>query len=100
MTLICELGQHVSVSAKAADFVRIRAPGGFLDVSFRRTIRVADNEGAMYLPPDLGPYPIHSVPQYDRLPTAVKERGGLFFPVHGEYFAASWEISRAETGLS
>jgi hypothetical protein len=94
MTLTCELGQHISVVAKAADFIRTRTPDGFLDISFRRTIRVADNEGATYLPPDLGPFPIHPVAKFDRLPTAVKEKGGLFLPIHGEYYAACRESHR------
>ncbi|KAK4944959.1 hypothetical protein LTR66_014439 [Elasticomyces elasticus] len=81
MGLTCELGQHVSAAAKPADFIRIRASNGFLDISLRRTIRVADNDGAMFLPPDLGPYPLHSVGQYKSLPSVMKERGGLFFPI-------------------
>ena len=54
-----------------------------LGVSFRRTIRVPDNQQPSHLPPDLGKFPLSKVSDYEQeLPAAVVTKGGLFFPMH------------------
>ena len=35
-----------------------------LSISFRRTIRVADNDETNDLPPDLGPFPVYNTKAY------------------------------------
>ena len=82
MALVCELGQHKG-STKAPDFVRLRASYGHLDISFRRTLRVADNKDAQFLPRDFGPYPLYATENYGRLPASMRQKRGLFFPIHG-----------------
>lgn len=64
-----------------------------LDISFRRTIRVPDNNKSYDLPPDCGAFPLYSVDQFkDKLPTAMVAKGGLFLPIYGLY-RSSIEIS-------
>lgn len=66
-----------------------------LAISFRRTIRVPDNDAAYKLPPDLGSFPLHKIQDYKaRLPVDMAGKGGLFFPMHQE--EAMWINFRAE----
>ena len=59
---------------------------GRLTVSFRRTIRVPDNESIWSLPPDFGPFPLYSVSKYrDRLPEAMVAKGGAFLPMYRKW---------------
>ena len=59
-----------------------------LSVSFRRTIRVPDNQRASHLPPDLGKFPLSKVSDYEKvLPAAIVMKGGLLFPMHCECFS-------------
>ncbi|KAF2649096.1 hypothetical protein K491DRAFT_708357 [Lophiostoma macrostomum CBS 122681] len=54
-----------------------------LRISFRRTIRVPDNQQVSYLPPDLGKFPLTPVmDHHSRLPKDVSKKGGLFFPMY------------------
>ena len=55
-----------------------------LEISFRRTVRVADNSTAYDLPPDCGPFPIYSVDEYKtQLPASMAAKGGVFVPIYG-----------------
>ncbi|ROW08042.1 hypothetical protein VPNG_06109 [Cytospora leucostoma] len=54
-----------------------------LKISFRRTIRVPDNDQIFKLPPGLGSFPLFKVQDYAaRLPKEMVDKGGLFFPMH------------------
>ena len=56
---------------------------GDLRISFRRTIRVPDNDQISFLPPDLGAYPLESVRKHiDKLPAELAAKGGVFFPMY------------------
>ncbi|KAF2839303.1 hypothetical protein M501DRAFT_1011167 [Patellaria atrata CBS 101060] len=58
-------------------------PATYLGISFRRTIRVADNEDTSDLPPDLGTFPLYAVDTYkNKLPESISEKGGVFFPMY------------------
>ena len=55
-----------------------------LVMSFRRTIRVPEAEKTFELPPDLGPFPLYTVMQFEKtFPTRMSAKGGIFFPMHG-----------------
>ncbi|KAF2006172.1 integral membrane protein [Amniculicola lignicola CBS 123094] len=52
-------------------------------ISFRRTIRVPDNNQMSFLPPDLGSFPLMTVSDHlDKIPASMASKGGLFFPMH------------------
>jgi hypothetical protein len=54
-----------------------------LQISFRRTIRVPDNQQTSFLPPDLGAFPLLPVSKYaEQLPGVMTAKGGLFFPMY------------------
>jgi hypothetical protein len=54
-----------------------------LKVSFRRTIRVPDNNVTHFLPPDLGTFPLERISQYaSKLPKVIAEKDRLFFPMY------------------
>ena len=54
-----------------------------LSLSFRRTVRVADNKSVNDLPPDLGSLPLYEVKNYEsKLPGPMAAKGGFFFPMH------------------
>jgi hypothetical protein len=54
-----------------------------LKVSFRRTIRVPDNDESHYLPPDLGAFLLKAVSQHSsKLDPAMVTKGGVFFPMY------------------
>lgn len=54
-----------------------------LEISFKRTIRVPDNQALSQLPPDLGSFPLYKVQNYaHRLPQSVVDKGGVFIPMH------------------
>jgi hypothetical protein len=56
---------------------------GDLKISFRRTIRVPDNEESHFLPPDLGAFPLKAVSQHSsKLDPAMVMKGGVFFPMY------------------
>ncbi|OQO11829.1 hypothetical protein B0A48_03556 [Cryoendolithus antarcticus] len=54
-----------------------------LHISFKRTIRVSDNDGTADLPPDLGNFPLYDVSKYsETLSEDVSVKGGYFFPMY------------------
>jgi hypothetical protein len=56
---------------------------GDLKISFRRTIRVPDNDESHFLPPDLGAFPLKAVSQHSsKLDPAMVQKGGVFFPMY------------------
>lgn len=59
--------------------------GAYLNISFRRTVRVPDNDQDYELPPDLGSFPIYNVQDYaSKLPASVVKKGGVFIPIYRE----------------
>jgi hypothetical protein len=56
-----------------------------LKVSFKRTIRVSDNNTTNSLPPSLGNFPMSKVSSYSDLPSDMKAKGGYFLPMHRQY---------------
>ncbi|KAH8712151.1 hypothetical protein GQ44DRAFT_730725 [Phaeosphaeriaceae sp. PMI808] len=56
-------------------------------ISFRRTIRVPDNEQVSQLPPNLGAFPLKRISEYtEKLGGAMAAKGGVFFPMHCMYY--------------
>ena len=56
---------------------------GDLDISFRRTIRVPDNQQLSQLPPDLGKFPLFQVKDHaSRMPPDMVAKGGIFVPMY------------------
>jgi hypothetical protein len=54
-----------------------------LYISFRRTVRVPDNQQKSYLPPDMGKFPLKSVSTYaDKLSPEMAAKGGVFMPMY------------------
>lgn len=54
-----------------------------LKITFKRTIRVPDNEEVSNLPPGLGSFPLFKVQDYAaRLPKDMVDKRGLFFPMY------------------
>ena len=61
-----------------------------LEISFRCTIRVPDNQSASFLPPDLGKFPLFPTSKYaSNLPAEMAAKGGFFFPMYREYLTGS-----------
>lgn len=56
---------------------------GDLDISFRRTVRVPDNQQLSQLPPNIGKFPLFQVKDYaDKMPPEMVDKGGLFIPMY------------------
>ena len=54
-----------------------------LRISFRRTVRVPDNEQISHLPPDLGAFPLKQVDDYmTTIGAEMAAKGGVFFPMY------------------
>jgi hypothetical protein len=54
-----------------------------LHISFRRTVRVPDNDQTSKLPPDLGAFPLKAVSDYkNKMCNSMAAKGGLFFPMY------------------
>lgn len=54
-----------------------------LQISFKRTIKVPDNNKSSALPPSLGNFPLYEVKNYlDTLPDDLVGKGGLFLPMY------------------
>ncbi|KAM0248958.1 hypothetical protein ACHAP5_003167 [Fusarium lateritium] len=54
-----------------------------LIITFKRTIRVPDNDESTALPPDMGSLPLFKVDDYaDTLPVNMAQKGGLFLPMY------------------
>jgi hypothetical protein len=69
-----------------------------LDVSFRRTVRVPDNQRSYDLPPDGGAFPLFSVNRYrEQLPAEIADKGGVFLPIYRKLFTSSlasiWNVA-------
>lgn len=58
-----------------------------LKISFRRTIRVPDNDQTSFLPPNLGAFPLERTSKYaDQLPGQILAKGGLFLRMYRTLF--------------
>ncbi|KAK6522979.1 hypothetical protein TWF281_002406 [Arthrobotrys megalospora] len=55
---------------------------GKLKITFRRTIKVPDNDQSTYLPPDLGAFKLTNVYHAGNLSDAVKVQGGILLPMY------------------
>ncbi|PTD02116.1 hypothetical protein FCULG_00012190, partial [Fusarium culmorum] len=54
-----------------------------LEISFKRTVRVPDNDDTNNLPPDAGSFPLYKVDDYaETLPLSMAQKGGLFIPMY------------------
>ncbi|KAF2865627.1 integral membrane protein [Massariosphaeria phaeospora] len=54
-----------------------------LEITFRRTIRVPDNQHISNLPPSLGKFPLKPVSKFaDKMPRDMAAKGGLFLPMY------------------
>ena len=54
-----------------------------LKISFKRTIRVPDNNENNFLPPSLGDFPLYSVANYRKtLSPQILAKGGIFLPMY------------------
>lgn len=55
-------------------------------ISFRRTIRVPDNEQHSKLPSDLGAYPFKAVADYSKnMKPVLTAKGGAFFSMYRKF---------------
>lgn len=74
--------------SKHADIIQVKdvgthGPREGLRISFRRTIRVADNDEINDLPPGLGTFPIYRTSTYKTsLPKAMRGKEGFFIPMY------------------
>ncbi|EWC43658.1 hypothetical protein DRE_01545 [Drechslerella stenobrocha 248] len=70
-----------------------------LEITFRRTIRVPDNEQISNLPPDLGAMKLSNVKNASsNLPPAIAAKGGLLLPMHqSEAMWINFKIKNAES---
>ncbi len=56
-----------------------------LSISFKRTVRVADNGPKNELPPDLGSFPIYRTKDFEtQLPEHMAGKEGYFIPMYPE----------------
>ncbi|KAF2801712.1 uncharacterized protein BDZ99DRAFT_455844 [Mytilinidion resinicola] len=54
-----------------------------LQIAFKRTVRVPDNDNSSALPPGLGNFPLFEVRNYAKsFPTNMTVKGGLFLPMY------------------
>jgi hypothetical protein len=54
-----------------------------LTITFKRTVRVPDNDESTALPPDMGSFPLFKVDDYaESLPVNMAQKGGLFLPMY------------------
>ncbi|KAK6517335.1 hypothetical protein TWF281_003992 [Arthrobotrys megalospora] len=61
-----------------------------LEISFRRTIRVPDNQQVNNLPPDLGALTLTNVSHVaSRLPDSMRVKAGLLLPMHRIYISTN-----------
>ncbi|KAM0190406.1 hypothetical protein ACHAPI_009395 [Fusarium lateritium] len=78
--------------ARVAKTVRLDG----LTITFKRTIRVPDNDESTALPPDMGSFPLFKVDDYaDTLPVNMAQKGGLFLPMYQR--EALWINFKSET---
>ena len=70
-------GNMIWVSRPGADSVQGVA------ISFKRTVRVADNNDTNHLPPGLGTFPIYRTDDFMKtLPRQMAAKGGFFIPMY------------------
>ncbi|KAF4439739.1 hypothetical protein F53441_12484 [Fusarium austroafricanum] len=54
-----------------------------LVITFKRTVRVPDNDESNHLPPDMGSFPLFKIDDYaGKLPVKMAQKGGLFLPMY------------------
>lgn len=53
-----------------------------LGISFKRTLRIPDDNKKYNLPPSLGNFPLKHVEDYQNVPQSWKEHGGVFLPMY------------------
>ena len=71
-----------------------------LQISFRRTIKVPDNDDTSLLPPNLGTFPLYSVDALDeKLPDGMATKGGILFPIHSGAFNKYWTLLKLANTL-
>lgn len=71
--------EEPTVSANGAQKVVINND---LEIIFHRTLRMPDDNRLHQLPASLGQFTLFNVEEYaDRLPPAIVDRGGIFFPM-------------------
>lgn len=75
-------------------------------VALQRTVRVPDDGGSYPLPPGLGALPVYRVEDFaDRVPPALRERGGYFVPLWERealwlnFTAAWWKPNAVKVGV-
>ncbi|KAF7915710.1 uncharacterized protein EAE98_011053 [Botrytis deweyae] len=57
--------------------------GDFLNISFRRTLRVPESGNRLKVPPDFGPFPIYPFDKYkDKFDHSVSTNDGVFIPIY------------------
>ena len=76
------------------DIIHLNNQYSMADISFQRTIRVADGQDTSRLPPSLGTFPLYAVSAFEKqLPQTMAEKGGLFFPM---YRKSQFRVVRVE----
>lgn len=80
--------------------------GERFSVALQRTVRVPDDGGSYPLPPGLGALPVYRVEDFaDRVPPALRERGGYFVPLWERealwlnFTAAWWKPNAVKVGV-
>lgn len=93
LDLKVDLGPASGNSKLAKEYISVGRTGlsqGLLglQVSFKRTLRVADNAGVCDLPPQFENFPIYKVADYvGKLPVDMANKGGVFLPMYRKFFA-------------
>lgn len=81
-------GSDGQIQFESIDISRINGRYGNLDISFQRTVRVADNAVVNELPPSCGSFPLFNTADHaDNLPEHLQNKGGLFFPMYRKFNA-------------
>lgn len=82
----CSVGKSkygVPIIAIDRDLHRLEFYPERLEIAFKRTIRVPDNNKVNKLPPFLGTFELHKVQDYaERLPLDVVRKGGVFLSMY------------------
>lgn len=92
MQLKVGLGPAPANSKLAKEYISVSRTGTSqgllgLQVSFKRTLRVADNAGICDLPPQFENFPIYKVTDYaGKLPAEIANKGGAFIPMYRKFF--------------
>jgi len=72
-----------SLRAKPNGLIASGAGGNRVEIKFKRTVRVPDNNQVSKLRPDLGDFPLYKVKDYAQsLPAQMAHKGGLFLPIY------------------